>query len=268
VQDSEPSLEYLLGCSKISLESFGLSRLNRASNLRKELSQVAEEWVAAEVSFRLARLIVDRRDAGQADASLWPTQRAILSSGNQLTLLLLPGIAGDLTDVKAENKTVLAPKNIGGRKSGTVPASNAKEVAGKRSTIAKRKIPNVKMQTRAGTTPCAPQPDHACGPTSFAERVHPRCASTSLRAVTELRALDKVASGSPEMHAGSLRTSAGASLFVRESAFAPVVAIPRARMKTNRPDRPFRKYRQPSRPMPARKLLPEIVVHRLRAVSA
>ena len=63
MSDTQPPLEYLVDCSQASLESFELSRSDRASNLRKELCQVADEWVQAEVSFRLARWILDRKRA-------------------------------------------------------------------------------------------------------------------------------------------------------------------------------------------------------------
>ena len=51
MSDTQPPLEYLVECSKASLESFQLSRLNRASNLQKECSQVVEEWVQRKCRF-------------------------------------------------------------------------------------------------------------------------------------------------------------------------------------------------------------------------
>ena len=56
-----PTVAYLFSCSKESLESFELSRLNRAANLRKELRQITEEWIQAEVESRLARWILEQR---------------------------------------------------------------------------------------------------------------------------------------------------------------------------------------------------------------
>ena len=46
---AKPPVQYLAGASEISLESFELARLNRIANLRKELHQVMEEWIEAEV---------------------------------------------------------------------------------------------------------------------------------------------------------------------------------------------------------------------------
>lgn len=56
-----PTVEYLFSCSKESLESFELSRLNRAANLRKELRQVTDEWIQAEAEWRLARWVLEKR---------------------------------------------------------------------------------------------------------------------------------------------------------------------------------------------------------------
>jgi hypothetical protein len=52
-------LDYLLTSSGAALESFELSRLNRASNLRKELRDVVEDWIETEVDARLARCILE-----------------------------------------------------------------------------------------------------------------------------------------------------------------------------------------------------------------
>jgi hypothetical protein len=69
---TRPSLEYLVTSSRQSLESYELSRLNQASNLRKELRDVVEEWVETEVDARFARWILEcrRTEATPSDAVL------------------------------------------------------------------------------------------------------------------------------------------------------------------------------------------------------
>ncbi len=57
--ESKRHVEYLLRCSKPSLESFELSRLNQIANLRKELRSLVEAWIDAEVEARLARWILE-----------------------------------------------------------------------------------------------------------------------------------------------------------------------------------------------------------------
>ena len=54
MSDNQPPLEYLLKCSQISLESYELSRLNKAANLRRELLDIAEDWIREEVCVRVA----------------------------------------------------------------------------------------------------------------------------------------------------------------------------------------------------------------------
>src|ERR1700751_220395 len=77
-------LEYLFTSSEASIESFHLSRLNTVANLRKELNEIFEEWVEAEVQARLAQWLLARknpRDASSAsslaiDSEDRPTFRA------------------------------------------------------------------------------------------------------------------------------------------------------------------------------------------------
>jgi hypothetical protein len=65
-------LEYLVTSSEDALETFELSRLNRSANLRKELRDVVEEWIEAEIQSRLARWILEcrRTQAARSDADL------------------------------------------------------------------------------------------------------------------------------------------------------------------------------------------------------
>ena len=60
-------LEYLARASKETLESFELTRLNRAANFRKEARDVLNDWVQAEVESRLARFVLERRRAQSGD---------------------------------------------------------------------------------------------------------------------------------------------------------------------------------------------------------
>src|SRR5579862_8806736 len=61
-------LEYLFTSSEASIESFHLSRLNTVANLRKELLEVFEEWVEAEVQARLAQWLLARKNPKNAEA--------------------------------------------------------------------------------------------------------------------------------------------------------------------------------------------------------
>ena len=64
---TRPPLEYLATCSKVALESFELSRLNEASNFRKEVQQILQGWIDTEVDARLARWILESKQAQARD---------------------------------------------------------------------------------------------------------------------------------------------------------------------------------------------------------
>ena len=42
-----PPLQYLLECSRTSLQNFMTAQMNRAANNRKHIHQIADEWVEA-----------------------------------------------------------------------------------------------------------------------------------------------------------------------------------------------------------------------------
>jgi len=88
---TRPPLDYLAKCSQMSLESVELSRLNLASNLRKEFHEILDEWIESEVDARLARSILEWR-RGQDTAPVAP---AIESAARpprfeQLAIAFLP----------------------------------------------------------------------------------------------------------------------------------------------------------------------------------
>jgi hypothetical protein len=64
---TRPPLEYLATCSKVALESLELSRLNEASNYRKEVQQILQGWIDTEVDARLARWILESKQAQARD---------------------------------------------------------------------------------------------------------------------------------------------------------------------------------------------------------
>jgi hypothetical protein len=61
MEDSNSPLRFIATCSKISLQSYELARLNAAANLRKELFHLADRWIEAEVESRLARWALEHR---------------------------------------------------------------------------------------------------------------------------------------------------------------------------------------------------------------
>jgi hypothetical protein len=196
MSDIALSLQYLSACSEESLEAFELSRLNRASNLRKELSQVAEEWVDAEVSFRLARVLVDRRRADPRVAK--PQSRRALgpASRSQLTLQLPSPCEPPVVDARNDSA---ATASIDSQ-----TRANCEESDSAHST---ERAPGPKRKNAAmNETPRSTRRRIPRTPTDVIAAVPgfelPRTvdAVPSVQAATELRALNAAASGPPEMH--------------------------------------------------------------------
>ena len=87
------ALEYLFTSSGASIESFHLSRLNAVANLRKELHEIFEEWVEAEVQARLAQGLLARKnsenlaDAGSITINSGENRAAQISATRSTTRL-------------------------------------------------------------------------------------------------------------------------------------------------------------------------------------
>ena len=74
-------LEYIASCSKTSLESFELARLNDRANLRKQMIEILDELIEVDVQARIAEwVLVQRRHREQAQgqsALRRPLQQAL-----------------------------------------------------------------------------------------------------------------------------------------------------------------------------------------------
>lgn len=91
---TRPPLDYLLTCSEAGLESFEMSRLNRIANLRRELRDVLDEWMEAEVNARVARWLLEckRAESRAAGApNLLPPVSLLLGSQALTFLPPMPG---------------------------------------------------------------------------------------------------------------------------------------------------------------------------------
>jgi len=54
-----PPVDYLGSASRASLESFELSRLNHAANLRREIAALIDEWIEETAEAMLARWMLE-----------------------------------------------------------------------------------------------------------------------------------------------------------------------------------------------------------------
>ncbi len=64
----EVNWEFLLASSKSTLQAFEISRLNLAANVRKEIVQLLDAWVNENSSALLARWLIERNLAADANA--------------------------------------------------------------------------------------------------------------------------------------------------------------------------------------------------------
>ena len=64
----EVNWEFLLNSSKSTLQAYESSRLNFATNLRKEIEQLLQVWVDESSNALLARWLIERNLAADAGA--------------------------------------------------------------------------------------------------------------------------------------------------------------------------------------------------------
>lgn len=63
-----PPLDYLQAASRASLQSFELTRLNHAANLRQEIATLMDQWVQETSEALLARWMLDHHKSLQSPA--------------------------------------------------------------------------------------------------------------------------------------------------------------------------------------------------------
>lgn len=63
-----PPLDYLQAASRASLQSFELTRLNHAANLRNEIAALIDQWVQETSEATLARWMLDHHKSLQPSA--------------------------------------------------------------------------------------------------------------------------------------------------------------------------------------------------------
>jgi hypothetical protein len=65
---TQPPWEFLLSASRNSLQSYELSRLSHAANLRKEITQLLDSWLEENTAAMLARWLMQQREIGHGTA--------------------------------------------------------------------------------------------------------------------------------------------------------------------------------------------------------
>jgi hypothetical protein len=79
MRSPQPSLALMTSFSDSSLEGFELARLDEIAQLRREMQEIHQEWIEAEVAARLARLLLEGRrmvhKPGEAESLALPDPR-------------------------------------------------------------------------------------------------------------------------------------------------------------------------------------------------
>ena len=69
IRNALPPWEFLLSASRNSLQSYELSRLGHAANLRKEVAPMLDQWVEEIAAAMLARWVMEHRERELAAAT-------------------------------------------------------------------------------------------------------------------------------------------------------------------------------------------------------
>jgi hypothetical protein len=74
-RSTQPPWEFLLSASRNSLQSFELSRLAHAANLRKEIAALIDLWMEESAAAMLARWLLEQRErSGRAPEMLYQAE--------------------------------------------------------------------------------------------------------------------------------------------------------------------------------------------------
>jgi hypothetical protein len=69
-RSTQPPWEFLLSASKNSLQSFELSRLSHAADIRKEIAALLDQWMDDHTNATLARLLLQERERSAREPDL------------------------------------------------------------------------------------------------------------------------------------------------------------------------------------------------------
>ena len=91
-----PPLDYMREASPASLQSFELSRLNHAANLRREIAALIDQWIEETSEALLARWMIDHRNSLHPSSLPSPDR---LSSFREPELPLSPSSPAPTADI-------------------------------------------------------------------------------------------------------------------------------------------------------------------------
>jgi hypothetical protein len=85
--------EFLLSASRTTLQSYELSRLSHAANLRKEILELLDQYMEERTSALLARWLIEQRERSVMATENTVTEQAAGSNGHSASDNVLPQCA-------------------------------------------------------------------------------------------------------------------------------------------------------------------------------
>src|SRR5260370_30715865 len=82
---TQPPWEFLLSASRNSLQSYELSRLNHAANLRKEIGALLDLWIEENSAAMLARWLMEQQERPQVAQEDAPAGEALSKNGHPVS---------------------------------------------------------------------------------------------------------------------------------------------------------------------------------------
>ncbi len=86
----QPPWEFLLSASRNSLQSYELSRLSHAANLRKEMAALLDQWIEETSAAMLARWLMEHRER---EAAAPPIENERREGGHSVSDNIFPDAA-------------------------------------------------------------------------------------------------------------------------------------------------------------------------------
>ena len=81
----QPPWEFLLAASRNSLQSYELSRLSHAANLRKEIGALLDEWLEENACAMVARWLIEKRERPLRDTKPAPADGPLPPHGHSVS---------------------------------------------------------------------------------------------------------------------------------------------------------------------------------------
>src|SRR5260370_26184186 len=88
--NAQPPWESLLSASRVSLQSYELSRLRQAANLRKEIAALLDQWVDESSAAMLARYLMDLPERTSRAPETAPAAESLQENGHAVSDNLFP----------------------------------------------------------------------------------------------------------------------------------------------------------------------------------